>query len=223
MQRQQGFKNVYKLEGGVQHYGNVMAEAEAEADEAAAADGAHEAAAGDEAAAAVSDEAALGDETAFDEAVAAGETSDDAIPHWKGSLFVFDRRNTVRFGAAAVPGAAAAEPIGTCQHCNVASESFINCCNVDCNRLHLVCPACLASHRGEVGAPQELGASQALPQYVHGVGQDVQGVAEPPRLATRQRLFHDRVAPSEDQTSIPRQQIHMSNGIRQHLLHSGLA
>ena len=82
------------------------------------------------------------------EAGAAGETSDDAIPHWKGSLFVFDRRNTVRFGAAAVPGAAAAEPIGTCQHCNVASESFINCCNVDCNRLHLVCPACLASRRG---------------------------------------------------------------------------
>ena len=28
------------------------------------------------------------------------------------------------------------------------TEAFINCCNVDCNKLHLVCPECLTSKQG---------------------------------------------------------------------------
>ena len=44
----QGYKKVYKLKGGVQHYGNVLAA--------------------------------------------------EGVPHWKGQLFVFDRRNTLPLG-----------------------------------------------------------------------------------------------------------------------------
>ena len=33
-------------------------------------------------------------------------------------------------------------------HCGAPTEAFINCCNVDCNRLHLVCGKCLTKHKG---------------------------------------------------------------------------
>ena len=62
---------------------------------------------------------------------------------WKGSLFVFDRRSTLRFGAKA-----GTEPIGRCFHCGGATEAFVNCCNIDCNKLHLVCAACLRERAG---------------------------------------------------------------------------
>ena len=79
----------------------------------------------------------------------AARTADsEAVPHWRGSMFVFDRRNTVRFGAEATAEPEAVRPIGKCEHCGVASEAFVNCFNIDCNRLHLVCPRCLVERRG---------------------------------------------------------------------------
>lgn len=71
-----------------------------------------------------------------------GEQAEGDVPHWKGSLFVFDRRNTVALGGGQ------AEVVGKCHHCGVPTESFINCCNVDCNLLHLVCEDCLRKYKG---------------------------------------------------------------------------
>ena len=127
-----GFEKVYKLQGGVQHYGNQMGNREA-------AQPARQTVAAD---------LHLAPADATREATPeAGNADAEATPHWKGSLFVFDRRNTLRFGAEGA-GGGSPEPIGTCMHCSVPSESFLNCANVDCNMLHLVCPACLAKHRG---------------------------------------------------------------------------
>ena len=42
-------------------------------------------------------------------------------------VFVFDRRNTVRFGAQAMASNDAIEPIGRCKHCGAATEGFVNC------------------------------------------------------------------------------------------------
>lgn len=95
-----GFKNVYKLQGGVQHYGNAYA------------------------------------------------TEERAPPGWKGSLFVFDRRNTVPIG-----GGGAAEVVGVCLHCGGKTETFVNCGNIDCNKLHLACPTCLPATGGFCCAP----------------------------------------------------------------------
>ncbi|KAL1498709.1 hypothetical protein AB1Y20_014020 [Prymnesium parvum] len=92
--KKSGFKKVYKLQGGVQHYANRM------------------------------------------------RRQETGTPHWNGSLFVFDRRNTIALGAKG------AEPLGHCVHCTASTETFVNCCNVDCNKLHLVCGACVAERRG---------------------------------------------------------------------------
>lgn len=94
--KQQGFKKVFKLQGGIQHYANEMA-----------------------------------------------SKPEGDVPHWRGSLFVFDRRNVIPLGKDKH-----APPIGECFHCGTLSESFVNCCNIDCNRLHLVCERCVAERRG---------------------------------------------------------------------------
>merc|ERR1712046_258982 len=39
-------------------------------------------------------------------------------------------------------------PIGRCSHCEAPCESYMNCCNFECNKLHLVCKDCLRLHRG---------------------------------------------------------------------------
>lgn len=178
------------MQGGIQHYGNAMTPTPSHAHEAPAAQPAAEAAAGggggggeavEEAAAEGAREAASG----------GGGSGGERTPHWRGSLFVFDRRNTLRFGQ---PAEDDDEPIGCCSHCSTPSEAFVNCCNVrgaaprerpptssfthpsharsaahrrrprrltalpdrppsrarqvDCNKLHLVCPACLSARCG---------------------------------------------------------------------------
>tara|TARA_B100000524_G_C23652949_1_gene370800 strand:- start:222 stop:1781 length:1560 start_codon:yes stop_codon:yes gene_type:complete len=90
----EGFKKVYKLQGGIQHYGNAYAK------------------------------------------------SSEPPPHWKGSLFVFDRRNTIPLGSGGAP------VVGECMHCGAPTEALINCCNIDCNKLHLTCEKCLGERRG---------------------------------------------------------------------------
>ena len=37
---------------------------------------------------------------------------------------------------------------GRCVHCSAPTETFINCCNVDCNKLHLTCPKCAPLQSG---------------------------------------------------------------------------
>jgi predicted sulfurtransferase len=72
---------------------------------------------------------------------------------WEGHLFVFDARlamtaDRVPSALAGPEGAAAG---GLKCHCCAAPRAVAphrNCPNVDCNRLFLVCPACLASHGG---------------------------------------------------------------------------
>lgn len=61
---------------------------------------------------------------------------------WKGKLFVFDDRLTVPISDEPT------EVIGKCHHCGVATESYYNCANMDCNELILLCPDCVAPHKG---------------------------------------------------------------------------
>ena len=71
--KQSGFKKVYKLQGGVQHYGNTYARRVM----------------GDEEESAQAPTAAAEKTT---EGQAEGAAPSSGSPHWKGSLFVFDRR-----------------------------------------------------------------------------------------------------------------------------------
>ncbi|MFZ4098990.1 MAG: rhodanese-related sulfurtransferase [Chlamydiia bacterium] len=68
-------------------------------------------------------------------------SAEDGDALWEGSLFVFDDRLTVPMG----PNAA---PCGRCHHCEAGTERYLNCANMDCNRLFLCCPACLESQMG---------------------------------------------------------------------------
>ena len=136
--RSEGFRSVYKLQGGIQHYGNTMASSEGAAGHGADAGGAEaeaeEEGTGDAAAVDVAEPfgaAEVADADAVADAVVDAHAGHDSVEgparHWRGSLFVFDRRNTVRFGREAVDGAAAA-PIGACLHCGKPTEAFFNWC-----------------------------------------------------------------------------------------------
>ena len=60
---------------------------------------------------------------------------------WEGSLFVFDDRLTVPMGEECAP-------CGRCHHCEAPTDRYLNCANMDCNRLFLCCPTCLQAHAG---------------------------------------------------------------------------
>ena len=71
---------------------------------------------------------------------------------WEGHLFVFDSRLAMTSDKrpSALAGEAAAAGDLKC-HCCTAPRAVAphrNCPNVDCNRLFLVCPACLQKHGG---------------------------------------------------------------------------
>ena len=71
---------------------------------------------------------------------------------WEGHLFVFDSRLAMTSDKrpSALAGEAAAAGNLKC-HCCTAPRAVAphrNCPNVDCNRLFLVCPACLQKHGG---------------------------------------------------------------------------
>lgn len=61
--------------------------------------------------------------------------------HWKGSLFVFDDRMTIPMGDQE-------NPVGTCLHCQALCSRYLNCANMDCNRLFLCCRECLDRMQG---------------------------------------------------------------------------
>lgn len=56
--------------------------------------------------------------------------------HWKGSLFVFDRR------VAAPINKSKDLIISKCLHCETACDVFINCVNAECNALFICCENC---------------------------------------------------------------------------------
>ncbi|MEJ6014014.1 rhodanese-related sulfurtransferase [Corynebacterium sp. H127] len=61
---------------------------------------------------------------------------------WEGSLYVFDKRMHLEFGAGVDdPGFV---QLGRCVHCGTATNKFENCGNLDCRTLTLMCPSCAA-------------------------------------------------------------------------------
>lgn len=63
---------------------------------------------------------------------------------WEGSCFVFDQRMAVP-----VNDARHHQIISQCHYCPIATDTYYNCANVDCNALILLCPSCLA-HSGRL-------------------------------------------------------------------------
>ncbi len=61
--------------------------------------------------------------------------------HWEGSLYIFDGRITHKFSSTAVE-------IGECVHCTVKTCRYINCANLQCNKLVLVCENCGKTRAG---------------------------------------------------------------------------
>lgn len=59
--------------------------------------------------------------------------------YWEGSLYIFDGRMNHRFSSKA-------KDIGACVHCQTKTSNFINCADVSCNRLVLVCQTCAPAH-----------------------------------------------------------------------------
>jgi len=62
--------------------------------------------------------------------------------HWLGKLFVFDDRLTIPISNQQTA------VTGQCYHCQISTESYYNCANVDCNRLFLCCFPCLKEFQG---------------------------------------------------------------------------
>lgn len=55
--------------------------------------------------------------------------------YWEGSLYIFDGRMNHRFSGSS-------KDIGSCVHCSGNTSRFINCAEVSCNQLTLVCEDC---------------------------------------------------------------------------------
>ena len=58
---------------------------------------------------------------------------DDGL--WEGSLHIFDDRMSHRFSDKS-------KDIGSCIHCSSKTSRYINCADMSCNRLVLVCESC---------------------------------------------------------------------------------
>ncbi len=52
--------------------------------------------------------------------------------YWKGGLFVFDDRNVSKVG----------KPMTKCEICGTQSDEYINCYNMDCDKLAVICTQC---------------------------------------------------------------------------------
>ncbi|HIH11883.1 TPA: rhodanese-related sulfurtransferase [Candidatus Woesearchaeota archaeon] len=52
--------------------------------------------------------------------------------YWEGGLFVFDDRLVLDLG----------EPLTNCQHCEEKNSQYINCHNLDCDKLFICCDDC---------------------------------------------------------------------------------
>ncbi len=63
--------------------------------------------------------------------------------HWEGKLFVFDDRLAVPISEEESPST-----ISRCRHCEIPSDVYYNCANMDCNELFLCCLACAEQFQG---------------------------------------------------------------------------
>ena len=61
--------------------------------------------------------------------------------HFAGRCFVFDDR-------LAVDIAKNTAPLTTCKHCGSAEDRYVNCANMDCNQLFIICDSCAQIHAG---------------------------------------------------------------------------
>ena len=61
--------------------------------------------------------------------------------HWKGRCFVFDDRLSTDCGTPQ-------EPLAHCQHCQRPEDRHINCSNMTCNKLFIVCDDCAHKYLG---------------------------------------------------------------------------
>ena len=55
--------------------------------------------------------------------------------YWEGKLHIFDDRMVYQFSDKA-------KDIGSCVHCKTSTSRYVNCDNLACNRLVLVCESC---------------------------------------------------------------------------------
>lgn len=62
--------------------------------------------------------------------------------HWEGKLFVFDDRLVAPICKENT------DVISCCDHCSEKTDRYINCANMDCNKLFLVCEKCLQENEG---------------------------------------------------------------------------
>ena len=56
---------------------------------------------------------------------------------WEGSLYVFDKRMHMEFSDDA-------KVIGECSECSAPTNDYVDCGNVSCRSLRLLCPSCVA-------------------------------------------------------------------------------
>ena len=92
----QGFKDVYQLDGGILNYGKECSDA-----------------------------------------------------HWEGKCFVFDRRVSIPLDSTKE-----VHPISRCDICNEFSDIYVNCKNVECDKLFICCKNCQSRHKGY--CPEEI-------------------------------------------------------------------
>ncbi|WP_377889081.1 rhodanese-related sulfurtransferase [Alkalihalobacillus sp. R86527] len=71
-----------------------------------------------------------------------GKDPDVQGKYFDGKCFVFDDRLAVD-----VNQTDEATVVGKCYHCGTEADMYINCTNVQCDKLHIVCDDCLDSHQ----------------------------------------------------------------------------
>lgn len=64
--------------------------------------------------------------------------------HFKGKLYVFDNRLTLGFNTSDPKH----EVVGKCDHCGIASDSYVNCAYNECHRHYIACSDCLDRETG---------------------------------------------------------------------------
>ncbi len=70
-----------------------------------------------------------------------GKDSEVQGKYFDGKCFVFDDRLSVTVNRTDED-----KIIGKCYHCETPADTYINCANVACDRLHIVCDSCKGTH-----------------------------------------------------------------------------
>ena len=73
---------------------------------------------------------------------------DDGL--WEGALYVFDERRTQTFSDHSAV-------ISSCEACGTRTAEYVNCANLACRALLLLCPSCQAAHGPSDCTPSHVG------------------------------------------------------------------